>query len=157
MALEFAVAGKPVGWQRTGGRGAARYTQAKTRRYEELVARCARIAMREKEHNVFEKDVPVAVEIIAYFARPKAKAHLHEWFPLHITRADEDNIQKAIKDALKGVVYKDDKQIVDSHTCLRYCPAHHPQQPDMKPHVQVRVWPAGDRRNYADQRRRKDS
>lgn len=147
MVLEFAVPGKAKPKERArSGRGHF-YTPEKTRRYEALVATCARIAMRDR-HIDGPDEGPVAVELILYFARTKGVPP-DESFPVSIRRADFDNATKAIIDAMQGLVYKNDKQIVDAHVCLRYCPR---SQPAMKPQVLVRVWTAGQRRNYSDMR-----
>ena len=52
----------------------------------------------------------LSMTICAYLPRPKTlpKRVIH-----HIKRPDADNIAKGCKDALKGVVYKDDSQIVE--------------------------------------------
>jgi Holliday junction resolvase RusA-like endonuclease len=52
----------------------------------------------------------LAMEVTAYLPRPKTlpKRVVH-----HIRRPDADNIAKGCKDAMKGVVYKDDSQIVE--------------------------------------------
>jgi len=53
---------------------------------------------------------PLSMQVHAYLPRPKTlpKRIIH-----HIKRPDADNIAKGCKDALKGVVYKDDSQIVE--------------------------------------------
>ena len=38
----------------------------------------------------------------------------------HTKRPDLDNLAKAVKDALKGVIYADDSQIVEAHLFKRY-------------------------------------
>jgi Holliday junction resolvase RusA-like endonuclease len=52
----------------------------------------------------------LAMQVHAYLPRPKTlpKRVVH-----HIKRPDADNIAKGCKDAMKGVVYKDDSQIVE--------------------------------------------
>ncbi|MEM7828705.1 MAG: RusA family crossover junction endodeoxyribonuclease [Candidatus Aenigmatarchaeota archaeon] len=39
---------------------------------------------------------------------------------MHTKRPDLDNLAKAVKDALKGIIYKDDSQIVEAHLYKRY-------------------------------------
>jgi len=53
---------------------------------------------------------PLSMQVHVYLPRPKTlpKRIIH-----HIKRPDADNIAKGCKDALKGVVYKDDSQIVE--------------------------------------------
>ena len=52
----------------------------------------------------------LSMEVCAYLPRPKTlpKRVVH-----HTKRPDADNIAKGCKDAMKGVVYKDDSQIVE--------------------------------------------
>lgn len=38
----------------------------------------------------------------------------------HTKRPDIDNLAKAVKDALKGIIYTDDSQIVEAHLFKRY-------------------------------------
>lgn len=38
----------------------------------------------------------------------------------HTKRPDIDNLAKAVKDALKGIIYADDSQIVEAHLYKRY-------------------------------------
>lgn len=55
-----------------------------------------------------------------YFPRPKS---LPKREIQHIKRPDLDNCVKAIKDALRGVVYRDDSQIVVLHASKGYGPS----------------------------------
>lgn len=59
----------------------------------------------------------LAMEVCAYLPRPKTlpKRVVH-----HIKRPDADNIAKGCKDALKGVIYKDDSQIVELRVRKEY-------------------------------------
>ena len=50
------------------------------------------------------------MDVTAYLPRPKT---LPKRVLYHVKRPDADNIAKGCKDALKGVVYKDDSQIVE--------------------------------------------
>ena len=59
----------------------------------------------------------LAMEVYAYLPRPKT---LPKRVRHHTKRPDADNIAKGCKDALKGVVYKDDSQIVDLHVSKEY-------------------------------------
>lgn len=36
-------------------------------------------------------------------------------------KPDLDNIEKIVLDGLNGIAFKDDKQVIDSHTKKRYC------------------------------------
>jgi len=59
----------------------------------------------------------MAMEVHAYLPRPKT---LSKRVRHHTKRPDADNIAKGCKDALKGVVYRDDSQIIDLHVSKEY-------------------------------------
>lgn len=63
---------------------------------------------------------PLLLTLEFYLPRPVSlpKKELH-----HTKRPDLDNLAKAIKDALKGTIYRDDSQITDIVACKRYSPA----------------------------------
>ena len=66
---------------------------------------------------------PVRVDIEAYFPRPgNLNRALDSDGPiLRPSTPDNDNIEKAVWDALSGVAYKDDRQIVVNSTIGAYC------------------------------------
>ena len=51
---------------------------------------------------------PVAVHIIAHYRKAKANK-----MPAPMLKPDADNICKCVLDALNGVAYQDDKQVID--------------------------------------------
>ena len=124
--LRFVVLGQPLGKARARvvrtPRGAVHaFTPAKTRRWEETIAGQAQTAMRERS----PVRGPVKLEFVAEFAVPtswskwKRRAALR--FEIaHTTRPDGDNVLKAIKDALHGVVWVDDCQVTEVHGRKRY-------------------------------------
>jgi len=63
---------------------------------------------------------PLSMSLAFLLPRPKSlpKRERH-----HIKKPDADNLAKAVKDALRGVVYRDDSQIVDLHVTKGYDPA----------------------------------
>ena len=89
------------------------HTDAKTRKYEELLRGAARNAMRDR--SPLEGPVDMAVE--AHFSVPKSwpkrrrEAALAGAEP-HTTRPDCDNVVKAALDAFNGIVWRDDSQVV---------------------------------------------
>ena len=123
MKLTFTVKGDPQGKQRhRTGRGHS-YTPPKTVAYQkkvraEFLAQCGVLC---KIHTG-----PVRFECIAYMPRPKAhfgtgrnSGKLKDSAPYYpLIKPDFDNIEKVIADSLNGIVYLDDKQIVDNH-CLK--------------------------------------
>ena len=76
------------------------YTPRKTREYENLIKRCFYEQHGEKLSG------PIELKMWAYFRKPKTKAVSDM-----LSRPDIDNIVKTI-DALNGVAFDDDKQIV---------------------------------------------
>jgi len=126
VSISFTVYGKPVakGRARVTIRGgfARAYTPDKTVRYEKLIAHEARLAMLGKA--LFEG--PVSMMLSIYLCIPRAwnkKKRLSaingDIYP--ITKPDSDNICKGVSDALNGIIYKDDSQIVDHLISKRYC------------------------------------
>lgn len=90
--------------------------------YENLV----RLEYERQCHGIyFEKDIPVAVSICAYYSIPKSTSKKradmmrnHHVRPT-IRRGDIDNLIKIILDACNRIAYYDDSQVVDVH-CSKY-------------------------------------
>ncbi len=112
--IEFFIPGKPVpkARPRLGKHGV--YTPAKTKAAEELIRN---IAAREYGE---EEPVVTAVKLAVSFAMPVPKswpkqkrfdAFSGEMYPL--SHPDLDNMVKTVSDALNGVIYVDDSQIVE--------------------------------------------
>jgi Holliday junction resolvase RusA-like endonuclease len=83
------------------GKNGQWYTPWETREYENELALIARNQMQLQEVEAFEKDIPLSIAI-AFVKKGKLTA-----------RPDIDNCIKAVLDALKGVCYHDDAQIVE--------------------------------------------
>lgn len=123
MSVKFEVLGTPVGKSRpkfsTVNGHAVAYTPAKTANYETLV----RLSYQQKYAGcTFEKNVPLLADITALFPIPKsASKKLQEKMLSGAVRPtkkpDCDNIIKAVLDALNGVAYYDDSQVVK--ICIR--------------------------------------
>lgn len=111
--VSFTVPGEPIGkgrprFTRTGHA----YTPERTRDYEALVRMCARPKFREPF------DGPVRVEICANYGIPKSKPQkaIQEMLDKvlrPVKKPDADNVAKAILDAINGIAYHDDAQVVD--------------------------------------------
>lgn len=86
------------------------YTPAKTDHYE----RCAKSLMRAECGPRDPIMGGIAVKMEFLMERPKRSTH---WYP---SRADLDNLIKAIWDAANGVVWKDDTQVIEIHARKRY-------------------------------------
>jgi Holliday junction resolvase RusA-like endonuclease len=105
----------------TRGGFARAYTPAKTRTFEAMIAERARAAVGPLD------PYKGAVELEAHFALPVPKS----WSKRDRTDAlagviqpqgkpDLDNFTKALSDALNGIVYADDSQIVSARITKRY-------------------------------------
>lgn len=128
MIIAFTIPGEPKGKLRArvtmrGGKPRA-YTPAKTVAYEGGIAKIAAEAMQRADCPQF--DGPVSLEVYAthaipksWPARDKALAAVGEMVPTG-PRNDLDNVIKAISDALNGVVYRDDGQVVRIAASKRY-------------------------------------
>lgn len=60
-------------------------------------------------------DDPIKARVIFYFARPKSSKRKHP-----TVKPDIDNCLKSVFDCLKGVIFRDDCQIVDVHATKSY-------------------------------------
>lgn len=118
MIINFTVPGAPQGKARartvrnkyTGKIHS--YTPDKTAYYEKAVA----VAYKNATNIVFN-DEPILMHIYAYCPMPKSfskrkRIEAAECRIFPTAKPDCDNIAKAVCDALNGVAYKDDKQIV---------------------------------------------
>lgn len=113
MKIEIFIPGVPQGkgrarsFLRNGKIG--HYTPEKTRTYEGLIASLGLDAMLGKK----PLEIPLLLTICAVFSIPESwptwkreAAYYGQILPT--TKPDMDNIKKAIKDGLNGVVWKDD-------------------------------------------------
>lgn len=121
---KFTVTGQPVGKERartvTLKNGKKRsYTPAKTKEYEKLIAyeykrQCGEF-YGEIKNSKLKQPIKIAIDI--YFSIPKSfskgKCRAAENNIIKPTKKpDIDNIAKSVLDALNGVAYKDDTQVV---------------------------------------------
>lgn len=95
-ALTFFVPGTPLPKQSTrfDGNGHA-HTDPRIKAWQNTVAQMARLSFRGDPD-------PGPVEVGLIFIRPRASA-------------DIDNLSKLVLDGLQGVIFKDDKQVMELH------------------------------------------
>ena len=114
MKIKIIVPGPPQGKGRhRTGRGRT-YTPQKTRDYEELISQLALFAMMSRKPiggPVYAHLTAVMPIPMSWPKKKKAKALSGEIRPT--VKPDSDNIEKVAYDSLNGIVYGDDKQIVD--------------------------------------------
>ncbi|HEF4749735.1 RusA family crossover junction endodeoxyribonuclease [Burkholderia multivorans] len=121
----FVVPGKPVakGRPRFVRRGphVRTYTPEPTERYENLVKMAAREAMRDDEPYAgpVRLIVDIGVPIPASWSEKRQRAAAAGAIGA-TKKPDADNVVKALKDGMNGVVYGDDGQVVDLWVSKRY-------------------------------------
>ena len=121
-AVHFIIPGKPI------GKGRPRFTKSghcwtpsKTVMYEQGIKQAYWMKYGPK---MYASDKALAVEIVLYYPRPKSmgkhKRLMAQKGMLRPTvKPDVDNVIKAILDALNGVAFEDDRQIVQV-TCEKW-------------------------------------
>lgn len=120
----FTIPGEPVAKARaraTMVAGRARmYTPAKTEKFEARVALFAQRAMGSRP----PLDGAVALTVVALFPvseswPKKRKAAALEGRELHTKKPDLDNVIKAVKDGMNGIVWRDDCQVAILRECRK--------------------------------------
>ena len=96
------------------------YNPRTTKRYEALIEWCYKT-----QHGEYYHEFPVDVTIIVEHSVPKNTPIAQREAMLAgkiepMKKPDIDNIAKIVLDALNGVAYKDDKQVVELHCYKRY-------------------------------------
>ena len=125
MMITFKVDGDPVGKQRARyakrGNFVQTYTPDKTRNYESLIKEAAIEAMGSSE--CLETPVNLYLYIRAPIPKSLPKKRLEaclNGLEKPIKKPDASNVLKSVEDAMNGVVYKDDSQIVNIHVTKVY-------------------------------------
>lgn len=137
--ISFEVPGEPVAKERprTNMATGVVYTPAKTKNYEETVKWYYRMAAHGAR---FPDNEPLSMLVVAYRPIPKSasakkKSLMRAGAERPITKPDWDNVGKIVSDALNGIAYRDDSQIVDARVVKRYSD---------NPMVKVSVWLTND-------------
>ncbi|KVU48205.1 endodeoxyribonuclease RusA [Burkholderia ubonensis] len=116
--VEFVVPGKPVakGRPRFARHGAhvRTFTPEATERYENLVKMAARAAMRDTQpyEGPVRLIVNIGLPIPTSWSQKRQDAAAAGAIGA-TKKPDADNVVKALKDGMNGVVYADDGQVVD--------------------------------------------
>lgn len=126
MSVEFVVYGNPApaGSKTAGitkqGRTFVRDSSKRSYPWKQTVAQTAGVAMAGRPL------LEGPLELTLTFVVPRPKGHygtrgLRPSAPAHPTvKPDVLKLARAVEDALSGVVYRDDAQIVDEHLVKRY-------------------------------------
>jgi Holliday junction resolvase RusA-like endonuclease len=117
MIFYFEIPGSPKGKGRPRfTRSGHAYTPESTASYENLVKVC----FAQKYHGTqpIPHGVPVEAHITAFFPIPKSAsksraADMERGFELPTKKPDTDNLAKIVLDALNGMAYHDDAQVVE--------------------------------------------
>ena len=124
MEVHFTVPGEPVGKGRPRfsrqGSFVMAYTPGKTVSYENLIK-----VEYERQSGLSFGEREIGLRVTAYFSIPKSvsKAKWQRMKDGEIRPAkkpDIDNVCKVVADALNGVAYNDDRQIVYTEISKRY-------------------------------------
>lgn len=118
--VEFTIPGKPQGKARARTvynpniKHSVSYTPEKTMLYENLIKT---MYLNKYPDVKYCKEKPLSVGIFAYFPIPKSmsKKRKHDMrcrIEMPTKKPDIDNIAKVVLDALNGIAYDDDTQIV---------------------------------------------
>lgn len=123
--VNFTVYGEPQGKARPRFRKVGNlvqtYTPQKTKSYEDEIKMFARAAMGATE------PLETPVEVFLYiknsvpvsYSKKRTEACLSGQ-EKPITKTDIDNIAKAFLDGMNGIVYKDDRQVIELHATKVY-------------------------------------
>lgn len=117
MTVSFIIPGEPKGKgrPRVSMRGgfARAYTPSATRSYESEIAKAASDAGAEPVTGPVALDVYAYHEIPRSWPRAKRQNAIDGFLRPTGPRNDLDNVVKAVSDALNGVAYRDDGQVVE--------------------------------------------
>lgn len=114
MKIEFTIQTEPVAKARArAGAGGRFYTPKKTSDYEAIVALQAKIAMEGRA----PIDSACCLSLVFHIPIPKSWSQKKQYSALLGTvlptsKPDLDNLIKAVKDGLNGIVWADDSQVV---------------------------------------------
>lgn len=126
--IRFTVPGEPVGKGRPrvvrNGGTTRTYTPERTASYENLV----KIEFERAQAKGYGAGVALMMQIIAYYAPAASDSKRRKAAKLNgdirpTKKPDADNILKVIADALNGLAYDDDAQIVEARIVKRYAEA----------------------------------
>lgn len=134
MIIQFTVYGEPVAQGRpkfsTAGGFVKAYDPAKSRNYKDYV----RLAATEYAPAA-PLEGPIGLVLTVYRSTPKSfskrKTALAEEGKLRpTTKPDVDNYLKGVKDALKGIIWRDDSQVVEVYARKRY---------SVQPRIEIKI------------------
>ena len=122
--MNFMVEGTPIGKGRPKfarrGNFVSTYTPTKTRNYEDIIRAAATQAMTEPP-------ITTPIAVFVYIAVPvpasaskKRRGNCLAGIEKPTKKPDIDNVAKCFLDAMNGIVYVDDSQVVSLHVTKEY-------------------------------------
>lgn len=129
-SVTFAVHGIPApqGSKRHVGRGVMIESSKKVKPWRQDVKHAAI----EKKPAVWDTAAPMILSVVFRFQRPKShfnKSGLRSTAPPHCMSAstgDLDKLLRSTNDALTGVLFDDDRQVISIDATRRYCIGNEP-------------------------------
>lgn len=115
----FVIPGKPNAWQRARSNGRVRFDSPEQAKNKSTIEQIGAAAMAGRP----PLEGPLEVHIAAFWLYPKSmskKRRSTYGSHFYTARPDADNIAKLIGDALNGIVWRDDSQIVTIQITKRY-------------------------------------
>lgn len=122
---QFVVEGQPKGKGRprftTSGGYPRTYTPNETRQYEELIREC----FFEQVKEPVDRDKIDTIQILAYYQVPASESKKRKQLMIDgkippTVKPDLDNVIKVVLDALNGLAYNDDKQLLNIYASKFY-------------------------------------
>lgn len=127
--ISFIVEGDPVPQPRPRFSARGGFARAYTPKDHPVNSYRQAIALAAKLAGAIPHDQDVELDVVAIFGRPKShwgKTGLTATAPTRPHKSDWDNVGKAVSDALNGVAYVDDDQIVVGRVTRRYAAKNEP-------------------------------
>lgn len=121
MTIHITIPVAPVPWQRARTGGGRHFTDPKVEGFKRTVAALGRLAMAGAQP--LAGPLAMVVECVLPIPPSWSKARAQKAAAGEITPAskpDWDNLGKGVSDALNGIVYADDAQVVDGRVVKRY-------------------------------------
>ena len=114
--VEIELPGEPVAKARARVTKRGAFTPRKTQQYERALRLAAKTAMKGRP----PFDGPIELLVMARFRMPiRWPKWKRTWSTAHCSKPDWDNVGK-ITDALSGIVWQDDSQVIDGRVVKRY-------------------------------------
>ena len=134
--IKFTVFGEPVAQARPRVTRYGAYDLPKCKAYKDDIAYHAKKYAHHAANDLYERNLRLVVRIYRRIPKAfsRAKAEAAERGDIRpVTKPDTDNYLKGVADALKGIVWKDDSQVVDMYCGKWY---------STKPRTEIEVYSA---------------